>query len=162
MCNYLGLETLNNEYSMKQKEGKSNSTVMFRLAWDLKDLSDLTESTRTLKVTTQALQEDTMLDEKDWIEMNIPCKLDDLRRGLKTFICGLFKYKRSAATHILVVMTSPEERNRKAYALPVQCMPYIGLKDDEVRNIFDTVIQYMSSKGMKVAGKWYINVFITT
>ena len=65
MYNHLALETFNNEYSMKQEEGKSNYAVLFWLAWDLKDLSDFIKSARTLKVVTQALQEDTMLDEND-------------------------------------------------------------------------------------------------
>ncbi len=151
---YVGLKVLSDEYSNKQKEGKSTATVMFRLAWDIKDMSDLIESGRTLKVTCQVLVEKSSLDESDWIGQNIPRKLNNVRCTLKTFICGLFKYKRTAATHILVVMISTEERNRKPYALPVQCMPYVGLKDNQVREIFDDIIRYMTNKGMKVAGTY--------
>ena len=152
----LGLKFKSDEYSTKQKEGKSPNTVMFQLAWDIKDLSDLIESGRKLKVSCQMLFEQVSLDESGWIVSNLARQLDALRNSLKKFIRGLFKYKRTAATHILVVMISPEERNQKPYALPVQCIPYVSLKDDEVRAMFDEVIQYMTGKGMKIAGKLYL------
>ena len=49
-------------------------------------------------------------------------------------------------------MISTEERNRKPYALPVQCLPYKGLKDSEIWDIGNKVIQEMHKRGMKVAG----------
>jgi len=39
---------------------------------------------------------------------------------------GLSRQKRTAATHLFVVMISPEGRQRKPYALPIQCVPYTG------------------------------------
>ena len=50
-------------------------------------------------------------------------------------------------------MISSECRNRKPYALPVQCLPVKGLKDKEVRAIVDAVIQEMVKRNMKVSGK---------
>ena len=66
-------------------------------------------------------------------------------------------HQRSAATQCLVVMISTEERNRKPYALPVQCMTYKGLKDSEVRDIGNKVIQEMDERGMKVAGMYFVS-----
>ena len=51
-------------------------------------------------------------------------------------------------------MISTEERSKKPYALPVQCLPYKGLKDGEVREIGNKVIQEMHKRNMKVAGKY--------
>jgi hypothetical protein len=36
-----------------------------------------------------------------------------------TYLKNLFKKKRTAATHILVIAIADEQRNRKPYALPV-------------------------------------------
>ncbi len=52
-------------------------------------------------------------------------------------------------------MLSPEERNKKPYALPVQCLPCGTLKDDELQSIVDKLIEEMVKRGMKVAGKSY-------
>ena len=60
----------------------------------------------------------------DWKEENIPRRLTTIRQRVVTFIRGITCHKRTAATHVLVFMVSPEERNRKPYALPVQCIPY--------------------------------------
>ena len=49
-------------------------------------------------------------------------------------------------------MISPEEQNKKPYALPVQCLAYASLGDDEVRKIFDSLAKEMTSRGMKAAG----------
>ncbi len=111
------------------------------------------------------LRERVSLDDSEWIRLNLSRQFDTFRTTLKKFVSGLFKCKRTAATHILVVMIIPEERNRKPYALPVQCIPYVGLKDDQVRQIFDVVITYMTSKGMKgmkIAGsyKYFLPVWI--
>ena len=125
---------------------------MFRLAWDIKDLSDLIESGRKIKVECQTIK-DKLLDEtEDWITTNMTRQLTSLRGQLKSFVKSVTRYQRTAATHILVVMISPEERNHKPYALPVQCIPYNGLKDMEARALTDEVIKYMTDRGMKVAG----------
>jgi len=50
-------------------------------------------------------------------------------------------------------MISNKERNKKPYALPVQCIPYKGLSDSKVRQIANKVISEMAKRGMKVSGK---------
>lgn len=69
------------------------------------------------------------------------------------FCSGLYRHKRIAATHILAILISPEARNRKPYALPVQMIPYIGLNRSEIRDIINNVISEMSMRGMSVSGK---------
>ena len=49
-------------------------------------------------------------------------------------------------------MISPEERNQKPYALPVQCMAYKGLSDSKVRELANKVITEMIKMKMKAAG----------
>ena len=46
----------------------------------------------------------------------------------------------SQASHILVFMISTEDRTKKPYALPVQCVPYKGLSDSKVRDLANNII----------------------
>ena len=59
----------------------------------------------------------------------LPSKLDSVKNAAEEFVKGVTRHQRVAATHCLVIMISPEERNKKPYAFPVQCIPYKGLKD---------------------------------
>jgi len=65
---------------------------------------------------------------------------------------GLSRQKRTAATHLFVVMISPEGRQRKLYALPIQCVPYTGLTEKQAWVIVNKVIQEMHDRGMQVTG----------
>lgn len=49
-------------------------------------------------------------------------------------------------------MISSEERQKKPYALPVQCLPYKSLSDAKVRELENKIIRVMSHHNMKVAG----------
>ena len=49
-------------------------------------------------------------------------------------------YKRTAATHVFVVMISTQSRSRKPYALPVQCIPYVSMSREDVRKILNDLI----------------------
>ena len=46
---------------------------------------------------------------------------------------------------VLVPMISPEERNKKPYAPPVQCLAYVSLGDMAVRRICDVFIKKVAS-----------------
>ena len=67
----------------------------------------------------------------------------------------MVKYKCIPATHILVIMISPEERNSKPYTLPAQCLAYTSLGDMAVHKICDKLVEEMISHGMWIAGKYF-------
>ena len=69
-----------------------------------------------------------------------------------SFIKGVTCHQRTAATHILVFMISNEERRKKPYAIPVQCIPYKSLSDSKVRELANQIIHEMTNRKMKVAG----------
>ena len=54
--------------------------------------------------------------------------------------------------HTFVFMISPEQQDRKPYALPVQCIPYTSLKHGVCRQLVNNIIIEMTKRGMKVAG----------
>ena len=68
------------------------------------------------------------------------------------FIEGVTRSRRIPATHLLVFMISPEDRQQKPYALPVQCVPYTGMPEHVIQTLANKVIREMNARGMKVAG----------
>ena len=83
--------------------------------------------------------------------------ISNLLRGLagdsKTCLRNLFKKKRVAATHVLVMMLSDERRNKKPYALPVRYVPYKSLRDQYIRDLTKDVKQVMQTKGLNLVGE---------
>lgn len=141
------------EYATKQK-ANSSEKVLMQLAWDVKELSDLNEFGRKIIVECTSLDNKLSDDRYDRISDNFPEQLSLLRESVCTFVKRITKYKRTAATHILVIMISPEERDSKPYALPIQCLTYKSLKDLEVRQIANKVVEEMVARKMKVAGMY--------
>jgi len=56
--------------------------------------------------------------------------------NIRATLCGLIKrtshFRRTPATHVFVLMVSSETCDKKPYALPVQCIPYSGLKESDL------------------------------
>ena len=50
-------------------------------------------------------------------------------------------------------MVSSESRNKKPYSLPVQCIPYAGLKEVELHRLIIDLCKEMTSLGMNVSGE---------
>ena len=116
---------------------------MFSFAWNVRELEHLNSEGRSLRVEISTLLD--KLKDPSFDREYLPCKLDSVKSK------GVTRPQHVAATHCLVIMISPEERNKKPYAFPVQCVPYKGLKDRQVREITNKVISEMTKK-MKVAG----------
>ena len=146
------MERANEDYSKKKEADKSEKSL-FKLAWDIKELEDLNSSGRQLRVNISVVVDKLRLPAAHGEKENIALKVTRLRDEMVRFVKGLSRHQRTAATHLLVVMISPEERRKKPYALPVQCIPYKGLKDSQIRNIVNDVVKEMCNRGMKVAGK---------
>ncbi len=91
-------------------------------------------------------------EETDVIQDNIASLLFSIEKGLSLMVQSLSKHKRKAASHICVVMISPEDRRTKPYALPVQCFPYKSLTASTARNMIDQIIKEMKARNMSIAG----------
>ncbi len=127
------------------------------MAWELESLN---EEGRKLHIEINTLCDNLGDTSFDMCRNNVPKKLCAIKERMECVVKGVSQHKRTPATHALVIMISPEERCRKPYALPVQCIPYQGLKDVAVRDLFNLVIKEMVQRGMKVAGETilYIDV----
>ena len=116
---------------------------MLGLAWNLGDLKQLHTLARELRVEVGSLQgvmEDVTSDPQ---ELNVPRRLEGLRNKLITLAKGVSRYRHEAATHIFVFMISPESRVFKPYAVPVQCVPYVGMKESKLRELIRALIKAM-------------------
>ena len=147
----LALQNTKEEYETKQGEGKSGKE-MFGLAWDVKELSDLNEVGRELTVECTTLVDKLLDPNYDSIAGNLAKQISSFRERVLSFIKSVTKHRRQPASHILVVLISPEERNKKPYALAVQCIAYKSIKDNEVRQICNKVVKEMAARQMKIAG----------
>ena len=75
-----------------------------------------------------------------------------LQSTIQAFLRAVTRYQRTPATHILVTMISPSERNRKPYALPICCIPYVGLTEARARSHISSVVKEMCKQGMHIEG----------
>lgn len=130
---------------------------MFSLAWDVKELDDLNEKGRCIIRQCAVLRDRQLDDNYDAIANNLARQLADLREEVLLFAKRVIRYRRVAATHVLIVMISPEERKSKPYALTVQCIAYKSIKDSEIRVICNNVTKEMVTRGMSVAGAKILN-----
>ena len=147
----LVLQNVKKDYEAKQSEGKSGKE-MFGLAWDVKELGDLNEVGRELTVECTTFIDKILNPSYDRIANNLANQISAFRERALSFVKRVTKYRREPATHVLVVLISPEERNKKPYALAVQCIAYKSIKDAEVRKIYNNVVKEMTARQMKVAG----------
>ncbi len=142
-------------YAEKVNEGKATQKVLYRLSWDLKELETLLSNGKQLMVNVVAAVEKLDDDEVDVISENVAASLANMKVELSGFIKFLSKHQRKAATHIWVVMISPES---KPCALPVQCIPYRNITAAKGRQIIDSLLKEMKARDMSVAGEFIIEV----
>ena len=139
-------------YNKKQASGKASQQTLFALGWKVDELSKLNSLGRKILVNCKCIRERHACSDCDVLTENVPRQLTDLRSKAVSFIEGCTRMKRTAATHLLVFMISPESRNKKPYAVPVQCIPYSGMSEDTICGLANRLIAEMSARGMRVAG----------
>lgn len=136
--------------------GKGSDKTQYRLGWKVDDLSCLNTNGRKLLVELSSFVEKLRDPMFDLQSFNFSLKLTNTRKELNTFIAALSKHTRVAATHIMVFMISPAQRDTKPYAIPIQCVPYRGMTEARLRKFVDQIVHEMHHRGMKVAGLLYI------
>ena len=151
ICMYIELAQANSIYSEKVQQGRNREKDLVSLAWKIKELSELNENGRALHTVISAIVT-KLTGQCRWIEDNIPSQLKEIRQKLTAFIKGVTRHQRTPATHVLVFMISNEERDKKQYALPIQCIPCKGVSDLKGRQLANKIIHKMDARNMKVAG----------
>ena len=144
------ITTFNNEYSVKLQSCAQREKELIILAWKVKELTELNENGRQLHRDINILI--NKMGQDTHVEDNIPSQLSYVRQKLHSFIKGVTRHQHTTATHILVFMISSEERRRKPYSLPVQCVPYKALTDSKIRYLANKIVSEMKKRKMNVAG----------
>ena len=93
--------------------------------------------------------------------MNVPRKLTSIRQRLCELIKRVTKFKRNAATHVFVFMISSELRDRKPFAIPIQCIPYKGLGEENIRTLTRAVITDSWNENFRYYSSCYVYMHIT-
>lgn len=146
------LTSASKEYSTKLAGGKATEKTLRTLAWNVDDLTRLNEDGRKLLVDIRCIQQLAEDTEERFLLHNAPRQLTQLRNRFLVFLKSVYRFRRVAATHIFVIMISPEQREQKPYALPVQCIPYTSLKHSTCRGFVHNLVSEMHKRRMKVAG----------
>jgi len=110
----------------------------------------LNEQSRSLLVEISSLKE--RLEGCQGPAVGMKAALEALQPRMKSLITAVTRHKRTPATHVLVTMISPNERNRKPYALPISCIPYVGLTETRARAHISQVVKQMCKQGLLVEG----------
>ena len=153
------LQTANKSFEDKLAEGHATDKSMFSISWDIEELKAISSECRKihhkLQCCLDACCSSTLEDQ------NIPRKLLEIRPTLCTLIKRIAHFRRTPATHVFIMMISSETRDKKPYALPVQCIPYAGLKEADIRRLVTNLCKEMVTLGMKVSGKYNSCLWIT-
>ena len=152
----LELAKANNTYSEKLETERHKQKDMIALSWKVKELNNLGESGRQVYAEVKALTSRLQVSVGTGEENNIPRNFQTIRQKATSFVKGAIRHQRTSATHVLVFMVSNKERNKKPYALPIQCLPYKGLSDNKVRELANRIITEMVKRKMKVAGNYRV------
>jgi len=141
---------VNKEYEDKLKDGHCTEQTMFSLSWDVEELKSLNSEGRSIHRELLVCGE--QCTPVSFGEHNVARKLTLIREKLLAFNKRTVHFKRSPASHVFVFMSSSNLHDRKPYALPVQCLPYAGLKEVDIRRLITDLCRSMVSFGMNVSG----------
>ena len=155
LCISIALENANNTYSQKVSSKKFSEKKMFELGWEIEELEKLNQTGRKLLVDIRSLCVKYSAPLYGDVDENMPKCLRSFCTDLTQFIKNIVVHQREPATHIFVFMISPEERNKKPYALPIQCIPYTGIKEENIHQFVTKIVKEMHLRNMKIAGIHY-------
>ena len=144
-------------YSDKYSNPNTPAETLKNCNWEVVEFQTLLQDAQALKVLFEdclsVLHPDTATQRQ-----MLTCKtlLKDNSSKVFGYLRNLYKKKRTAASHVEVIMVSDEKRATKPYALPVKFVPCTTLKDQYVRDLTKEVKEVMTERGLKVVGKYYI------
>ena len=123
--------------------------------WNVAEFQTLLQQAQNLK---QAYEEELSYLNPVMVTAQVLRRVKGPVRGMatqaKACLNNLFK-KRTATTHVLVLMLSDERRQKKPYALPARFVPYRTLRDQYVRDFTREVKQKMTERGLHLVGECY-------
>ena len=138
-------------YHKKLTTGHTSDQTMFNLLWDVEELKTINED--CWKLYGELSSCITYCTYNLFQSHNVPTKLTKIRSKLCEIVKQTPHFRRNTATHVFVVMVSSETWEKKPYSLPVQCIPYAGLKEAELHRLVSNLCKEMTSLGLKMSGR---------
>ncbi len=80
--------------------------------------------------------------------------LHDSVAAMKEFLWNLFKKKREAATHSMVIMAANEYRRAKPYCISLQYIPYTSIRDQQIRDLTVAAKRDLLDHGLVGGGEY--------
>ncbi|XP_071126583.1 uncharacterized protein [Mytilus edulis] len=128
-----------NDFRKKMNQKTANSETLKGLNWEVVECNILLQQCLAFMSTFKS----------DSVSR---AAIKSTSQEFQIYLKNLFKKKRTAATHILVIAISDEQRNVKPYALPIQYLPYRSLRDQYVRDITAPIKNALTQAGINVVG----------
>ena len=150
----------NADYENKLKNAKKSDKTMFEVAWKVEELDRVCIECRSIRTELTVVLDGLRESESTVQQLNIPRRLTAIRQRLSAIVKALYRWKRTAASHVFVFMISSELRNKKPYALPVQCVPCVGLKENDIRQLTNKLIAEMVKRKMEVVGTCCLTIHL--
>ncbi|KAI8517793.1 hypothetical protein Bbelb_038100 [Branchiostoma belcheri] len=122
-----GLEVAQKKYTEKFRQPNSSTELLKGLEWERVEYHTLLVQAKTFYERYERLL--AALDPSSPQPDRVAQCLVELAKDSQTYLQNLFKKRRVAADHAMVIMVSDERRNQKPYAVPIQLIPYHSLRD---------------------------------
>ena len=125
----------------------STAAVLTAAAWDIADYNTINQ--QAVVFSQQLTNLLTTLN--TGVLLHVPVR--DLSVSMKDYLRHIFKKKRTAASHIMVIMAADEFRRSKPYCIPLQYIPYVSIRDQQIRDLTSVVKRRVLDAGVLVVGK---------
>ncbi|XP_035665314.1 uncharacterized protein LOC118408603 [Branchiostoma floridae] len=113
-----GLTAANDKYEAKYRQSNSSVEMLKMLAWERIEYNTLLEQAKAYHDRYESLLR--ALDPSAPATGQVRKCLKELAPDSQIFLNNLFKKKRQAADHAMVIMVADERRRQKPYAVPVK------------------------------------------
>lgn len=149
---FIELASANIKYNEKLNSSEKSSKILFAAGWKVEELNQLVDRLQKAIIAVINITKTFTNTTVGVVESNLPCQLSSIRETATSIVQDLSRHQRTPATHIFVMMISSDQRDVKPYALPVQCLPYHSINQQQMRQLVSKLVKEMVSRGMKVAG----------
>lgn len=143
-----GLQQAVSAYQKKFNKPGTSTEALMTVNWNVVEHQTLLQQAEDLLRTLRGVNVDPTETDAAFLR-----RMDPYSEDYRAYLRNLFKKKRTAATHVLVVMVSDEQRSVKPYALPLQYIPYLSLRDQYIRDLLRGVKRKLTDAGLTVVGK---------
>ena len=149
-----GFQEAVEEYKKKFNSATTPEETLKNANWNVVEFQTLLQQSQRLRqeYEVQLGQLEYMASATPRAFRVVKSAIRDVNLDAKMYLRNLFKKRRRAATHILVLMLSDERRHKKPYALPVRFVPYRSLRDQYVCDLTKSIKEHMTQRGLALVG----------